>query len=180
MDFSAACALIGKGEIRATGSRIANPTDVVFRGFGAHAAEVEVDLETGEIEVLRVVSSHDIGRPLNPKLVESQQYGGTIMGLGYGMFEETALDRKTGVLLNCDLHQYRMPTALESPSMAFDNVEGEDNFYPYSAKPIGEAPLIGVIPAVRNAVLHAIGVGIYKLPLTSARVLDALKARNAG
>jgi CO/xanthine dehydrogenase Mo-binding subunit len=64
--------------------------------------------------------------------------------------------------------------------MAFDNVEGEDNFYPYSAKPIGEAPLIGVIPAVRNAVLHAIGLGIYKLPLTSARVLDALKARNAG
>lgn len=179
MDFSDACALIGDGEIRATGSRAPNPADVVFRGFGAHAAEVEVDLETGEVSILRVVSSHDIGRPLNPKLVESQQYGGTIMGLGYGMYEETALDRKTGVLLNCDLHQYRMPTALEVPGLAFDNVEGEDNYYPYSAKPIGEAPLVGVIPAVRNAVLHAIGVGIYKLPLTSAQVLDALKVRNA-
>ena len=179
MDFFEACAVIGEGEIRATGSRIANPTDVVFRGFGAHAAEVEVDLETGEVSILRVVSSHDIGRPLNPKLVESQQYGGTIMGLGYGLYEETALDRRTGVLLNCDLHQYRMPTALELPSMAFENVEGEDNFHPYSAKPIGEAPLIGVIPAVRNAVFHAIGVGIYQLPLTSARVLDALKAQRA-
>lgn len=183
MDFTEACALMGKGEIRATGSRRANPSDVVFRGFGAHAAEVEVDLETGEISVLRVVSSHDIGRPLNPKLVESQQYGGTIMGLGYGLYEESALDRKTGVLLNCDLHQYRIPTALEAPDLAFDNVEGEDSFFPYSAKPIGEAPLIGVIPAVRNAVRHAIGVGIYQLPLTSARVLHALAARrtqNAG
>ena len=179
MDFSEACALIGEGEIRATGSRKANPSDVVFRGFGAHAAEVEVDLETGEISVLRVVSSHDIGRPLNPKLVESQQYGGTIMGLGYGMYEESALDRKTGVLLNCDLHQYRMPTALEAPDLAFDNVEGEDSFFPYSAKPIGEAPLIGVIPAVRNALLHAIGVSIYRLPLTSARVLDALNTQRA-
>jgi CO/xanthine dehydrogenase Mo-binding subunit len=179
MDFCEACALIGEGEIRATGSRIANPADVVFRGFGAHAAEVEVDLETGEISVLRVVSSHDIGRPLNPKLVESQQYGGTIMGLGYGLLEESALDRKTGILLNCDLHQYRMPTALEVPDLAFDNIEGEDNFYPYSAKPIGEAPLIGVLPAVRNAVLHAIDVGIYKLPLTAAQVLGALEARNA-
>ncbi len=183
VDFSDACAFIGEGEIRATGSRTANPTDVVFRGFGAHAAEVEVDLETGEVSILRVVSSHDIGRPLNPKLVESQQYGGTIMGLGYGMYEEIALDRKTGVLLNCDLHQYRMPTSLEVPDLAFDNVEGEDGFHPYSAKPIGEAPLIGVTPAVRNAMLHAIGVGINKLPITAAHVLDALKTqrtRDAG
>ena len=67
--------------------------------------------------------------------------------------------------------------------MAFDNVEGEDSFHPYSAKPIGEAPLIGVIPAVRNAMLHAIGVGIIQTTDNSAQVLDALKtqrARHAG
>ena len=77
-----ACALLPEGGIRAVGSRAPNPESPVFRSFGAQAVEVEVDLESGELRVLRVVSAHDIGRALNPKLVESQQYGGIIMGLG--------------------------------------------------------------------------------------------------
>jgi xanthine dehydrogenase molybdenum-binding subunit len=82
------------------------------------------------------------------------------------------------VLLNADVHQYRIPTSLETPSIETQNVEGEDAFYPYSAKPVGEASLVGVMPAIRNAVRHALGFGIDELPLTAARVLEAISARN--
>src|SRR5260370_26629263 len=92
MPFTAACALMAEPEIRATGSRAPNPDDVIFRLFGAHGAEVEVDVETGELRVLRIVCSHDIGRPINTKLVESHQYGGAAMALGYGLHQEAALD----------------------------------------------------------------------------------------
>jgi xanthine dehydrogenase molybdenum-binding subunit len=177
MSFTEACALMAEPEIRATGSRAPNPDDVIFRLFGAHGAEVEVDVETGELRVLRIVCSHDIGRPINPKLVESQQYGGAVMGLGYGLYEEAELDGKSGVLLTPDVHQYRVPTALETPVIEARNVEREDAFYPYSAKPVGEAPLVGVMPAVRNAIRHALGLGIDTLPITPARILEALAAR---
>ena len=177
MSFTEACALMAGPEIRATGSRAPNPDDVIFRLFGAHGAEVEVDVETGELRVLRIVCSHDIGRPINPKLVESQQYGGAVMGLGYGLYEEAELDGKSGVLLTPDVHQYRVPTALETPVIEARNVEREDAFYPYSAKPVGEAPLVGVMPAVRNAIRHALGLGIDTLPITPARILEALAAR---
>ena len=143
MTFEAACALMPGPEIRATGSRAPNPDDVIFRLFGAHGAEVEVDTETGEVRVLRIVCSHDIGRPINPKLVESQQDGGAVMGLGYGLYEEAEMDMKSGVLLTSDVHQYRVPTSLETPLIEARNVEREDAFYPYSAKPVGEAPLVG-------------------------------------
>lgn len=177
MSFTEACALMREPEIRATGSRAPNPDDVIFRTFGAHGAEVEVDVETGELHVLRIVCSHDIGRPINPKLVESQQFGGAVMGLGYGLYEEAEMDGKTGVLLTPDVHQYRVPTALETPPIETRNVEREDAFYPYSAKPVGEAPLVGVMPAVRNAVRHALGIGIDTLPITAARILEALATR---
>jgi xanthine dehydrogenase molybdenum-binding subunit len=177
MSFTEACALMAGPEIRVTGSRAPNPDDVIFRLFGAHGAEVEVDVETGELRVLRIVCSHDIGRPINPKLVESQQYGGAVMGLGYGLYEEAELDGKSGVLLTPDVHQYRVPTALETPVIEARNVEREDAFYPYSAKPVGEAPLVGVMPAVRNAIRHALDLGIDTLPITPARILEALAAR---
>ena len=179
MSFTEACALMPEPEIRATGSRAPNPDDVIFRTFGAHGAEVEVDVETGELRVLRIVCSHDIGQPINPKLVESQQFGGAVMGLGYGLYEEAEMDRKTGVLLTPDVHQYRVPTALETPLIEARNVERADAFYPYSAKPVGEAPLVGVMPAVRNAVRHALGIGINTLPITAARILEALAARTS-
>jgi CO/xanthine dehydrogenase Mo-binding subunit len=177
LSFTEACALMSGPEIRATGSRAPNPDDVIFRLFGAHGAEVEVDVETGELRVLRIVCSHDIGRPINPKLVASQQYGGAVMGLGYGLYEEAELDGKSGVLLTPDVHQYRVPTALETPVIEARNIEREDAFYPYSAKPVGEAPLVGVMPAVRNAIRHALGLGIDTLPITPARILEALAAR---
>jgi len=178
LSFEEACRLLPE-EIRATGSRGPNPEGVVFRSFGAHAVEVEVDAQTGEVAVTRFVSSHDIGRPINPKLVASQQYGAVLMGLGYALYEEAEIDRKTGVLLNGDVHQYRTPTALDTPPIEISNIEGEDPYYPYSAKPVGEAPLIGVMPAIRNAIRHALGAGINELPMSPARVIDARRRSEA-
>jgi xanthine dehydrogenase molybdenum-binding subunit len=179
MSFTEACALIGEGELRATGSRGPNPAGVEFRIFGAHAVEVEVDVETGQVKILKFVSSHDIGQPINPKLVESQQFGAVVMGLGYALYEEPEIDGKTGIILNTDVHQYRTPTAMETPHIETLNVEGEDTYYPYSAKPVGEAPLIGVMPAVRNAVRHALGFGINELPITAARIVETRKRGGA-
>jgi xanthine dehydrogenase molybdenum-binding subunit len=99
------------------------------------------------------------------------------MGLGYGLYEEAEMDMKSGVLLTSDVHQYRVPTSLETPLIEARNVEREDAFYPYSAKPVGEAPLVGVMPAVRNAIRHALGIGIDVLPITPARILEALAAQ---
>lgn len=174
VSFAEACALIPDGAIRTSGSRALNPAGVLFRTFGAHAVEVEVDVETGAVRVLRVVTAHDVGRAINPKLVESQQHGCIVMGLGYGLYEEAEFDGKTGILLNADVHQYRIPTVLETPAIETRNFERDNPYYPYSAKPVGEAPLIGVMPAVRNAVGHALGVRLDRLPLTPARILEAL------
>ena len=175
MSVREACALLPEDEVRTVGSRAPNPESPVFRLFGAQAAEIEVDVESGELRVLRIVAAHDIGRALNPKFVESQQYGGAIMGLGYGLYEEPEIDRKTGILLNPDMHQYRVPSSMETPQIETIRVEGFDPYYPYSAKPVGEASVLGVMPAIRNAVLHATGIRLNRVPITSAAILDALR-----
>ena len=172
--FAEACAFLPEAGVQTVGSRAPNPEQPVLRTFGAQAAEVELDVETGELRVLRIVSAHDIGRALNPKLVLSQQYGGVLMGLGYGLYEQPEIDRKSGLLLNADVHQYRVPTALETPEIEAINVEGDDPYYPYSAKPMGEAPLLAVMPAVRNALLHAAGMALDEIPMTIAAISDAL------
>lgn len=166
-----ACALMPEEAIRAVGSRAPNPESPVLRLFGAQAAEVEVDVESGELKVLRIVAAHDIGRALNPKFVESQQFGAAVMGLGYALYEEPEIDRKTGILLNPDVHQYRVPTSLETPDIQGICVEGYDPYYPYSAKPVGEAGLPGIMPAIRNAVYHATGLRINRVPITTAGIL---------
>src|SRR5262249_11349673 len=97
-----------------------------------------------------------------------------IMGLGYALYEEPEIDRKTGILLNPDVHQYRVPTSLETPDIKGICIEGPDPYYPYSAKPVGEAGLPGIMPAIRNAVRHATGV-----PITMAGLLAESGAKGA-
>jgi len=174
ISFKDACALMSEEEIVTTGSRAPNSEDEVYRQFGAEAAEVEVDVETGNVKVVRIVSAYDIGKALNPKLVESQYYGAITMGLGMSLFEEGEFDGKTGVLLNCDTHQYRIPCAKEMPKINTINIENSDEHYPYSGKPVGEAPLLGILPAIRNAILHATGVELNSLPMTPDKFLDAM------
>jgi len=161
--------LVGKG------SRIANPKDVAFKTFGAQVAEVEVDTETGAVSVVRITSAHELGRALNPKLCYSQQYGAITMGLGFALYESPAVDSKTGIFLNTDLHQYRMASSLEVPEIVPFNIEAEDAYFAYSAKGVGEAPLVPVAAAIRNAILHATGARLRSTPMTPDKVIEALE-----
>lgn len=160
--------------VSGTGSRTPNPSDWEFNVFSAKACEVEVDTETGHVSVLKFATAHEVGRALNPQAVESQLYGGIVMGLGFAMTEEPWIDEKTGTMLNPDLHQYRPGTILECPEIAAFAVEAEDPFFAFSAKALGNGVLIGVAPAVRAAVAHATGIWINDLPITPVKILDAL------
>lgn len=185
--FKDACRELDQGSpVAGHGSRAPNPgsfprkpnTDPMsFATFGAAAAEVEVDVETGEVRVLRTATAHEFGRVINPKLSASQHYGGVLMGLGFALLEEPLSDGRTGAMLNPDLHQYRMPTSLESPEMTPINIEGEDSYFAYSAKGAGEAIDTGVPAAIRNAVHNATGVWLREYPMTSDRVLSAIKKK---
>ncbi|GIW52922.1 MAG: acylaldehyde oxidase [Gemmatimonadales bacterium] len=158
------------------GHRGPNPTTVTVASFGVQGAEVEVDLETGVVRVLRIVAAHDCGRAINPELAESQLHGGIIQGLGYALFERRLQDRRLGVPLNCGLHEYKVPTLADIPAIETRLISvAEPAANHVGAKGLGEPPIIPTAPAIANAVFDAIGVQVTELPLTAARVLAAIK-----
>ena len=142
-------------------------------GFGAQAAEVEVDLETGKVRVIKIVAAHDVGHAINPMAVEGQIEGGVTMGMGYALTEE--LQVKDGRVLNPTLLDYRVPTALDLPEIEAVIVETEDPEGPFGAKGVGEQPTNPTAAAIANAVYDAIGIRLTSLPLTGERVLRAIK-----
>ncbi len=142
--------------------------------FGAHAAEVEVDEETGEVTVIRLAAAHDLGLALNPPAAEGQVEGAAVMGLGETLLENHSfLDR--GQHANPSLLEYKVPTAMDVPNVDSILVESVDPEGPYGAKEVGEGSLHPSIPAVVNAVYDAIGIWIHELPITSEAVLKALR-----
>jgi len=178
--FAAVCQDLPDGKVEGKGSRIANPKGVAFKTFGTQIAEIEFDVDTGAVNVTRITSAHELGRALNPKFCISQHYGAITMGLGFALYENPALDSKTGILLNTDLHQYRMVSPMEVPEIVAFNIEADDPYFAYSAKGVGEAPLVPVAAAIRNAIFFATGAKIYDAPMTPDRIIDALeKAESA-
>lgn len=143
--------------------------------FGACFAEVEVDIPTGKIRVLDIINVHDSGKLINPKLAEAQVHGGMSMGLGYALGEQLLFDSKARPL-NDNLLDYKLPTALDTPNLHAAFVETDDPSGPFGNKALGEPPAIPPAPAVRNAVLHATGVGIQSLPLNPAKLVEHFKA----
>src|SRR5919197_1665478 len=142
--------------------------------FGAQFVEVEVDVETGRVRVLRVVSVHDSGRIINPTLAESQLEGGILQGLGYALFEERVLDERLGLPLNPTMHDYKIPTIADLPAIDALFVAGADTVANHTgAKGLAEPPIIPVAPAIANAVADAIGVEVTEIPLTPWRLLAA-------
>ncbi|MFQ6014249.1 MAG: xanthine dehydrogenase family protein molybdopterin-binding subunit [Anaerolineae bacterium] len=141
--------------------------------FAAHAAEVEVDTETGQVQVLRVVAAHDVGRAINPMYIEGQVEGGVQMGVGYALTEE--LQVQEGRALNPSFLDYRLPTALDMPQVETIIVETGDPEGPFGAKGVAETGISPVAAAVANAVYDAVGVRINSLPITPEKVLRALK-----
>jgi CO/xanthine dehydrogenase Mo-binding subunit len=147
--------------------------------FGAQVVEVEIDEATGQVRVVEGWSAHDVGRAVNRLAVEGQIEGGFVQGIGFALFEELAWNE--GRLTNASLSDYKIPGIVEAPD-AFHPIiiENFEPTHPFGVKGIGEPPLIGVAPAIANAIDHAAGVRIRQLPLTGERVLRALLARERG
>ena len=141
--------------------------------YGAVTAEVEVDTETGRVQVLKMVTAYDIGKAINPISLEGQIEGGTIQGLGYALMED--MIHKNGVVVNPNLGDYYVPTSLDIPEIKTIIVEYPGRLGPYGAKAIGEPPIVLPAPAIVNAIDNAIGVRINEIPATPDRVLTGLR-----
>jgi xanthine dehydrogenase molybdenum-binding subunit len=144
--------------------------------FGCAFAEVEVDIPLGAVKLLNMVNCHDCGRLINPLLAEGQVHGGMSMAIGFGLYERYIHDPKTGKLLNGNLLDYKLPTIMDHPRLEALFVENWEPTSPYGTKALGEPPTVPGAAAIRNAVLHATGVGINRIPLTPQRLYEEFKA----
>jgi CO/xanthine dehydrogenase Mo-binding subunit len=146
-----------------------------FWMIGATGAEVEVDTETGHVRVLRLVNVADVGTPINPRIVETQLSGGSIMQLGFTMSER--MEFRDGQLTNGSLADYKIPGFHDLPlEIANEIVDNADETGPFGAKGVGETATFGVSPAIANAIEDAVGVRLTELPLTPETVYRALRA----
>lgn len=174
--FRDVCEKLGDVMIIGQGSRGPNPEKTAIAAFGAQFAEVEVDVDTGRVRVLRIVAAHDSGRIINPTLAESQVEGGIIQGLGYALFEERVFDEALGLPMNPTMHDYKVPTIGDVPAIEAFFVGNSDTVANHTgAKGLAEPPIIGTAPAIANAVADALGVEVSEIPLTPWRVLRALQ-----
>lgn len=143
--------------------------------FGAHVAEVEVDMETGKVDVVNYTAAHDSGTVVSREQYESQIVGGVAQGLGYALMEELIL--KDGVIRNQTFLDYHIPTAADIPNIKTILVEVPDDFGPFGAKGVGEAGIEPVAGAVANAVYNALGFPVRRFPFTPERVSEAIEER---
>lgn len=165
-----------RGLLVGVGYRAPNPEGKAVNPFAAQFAEVEVNTRTGEIRVIRFLAAHDSGRVLNPLTFRNQVFGGITMGIGFALTEERVMDRHRGRLLTANLHDYKMPTALDAPAdkacVIVDPHDTECNTT--GVKGVGEPATIPTAPAIANAVFHATGLRLTNAPMSPARVLAAL------
>jgi CO/xanthine dehydrogenase Mo-binding subunit len=140
-------------------------------GFAAQIAKVEVDVDLGTVRVLRMAAAHDVGRAVNPTLVEGQVHGGIAQGLGLALMEEYLPGRSE------NLHDYLIPTFGDMPEIETILIEDPEPLGPYGAKGVGEHSLIATAPAIFGGIHHATGVRLSQAPATPDRVLAALRGR---
>ncbi|MDW7710327.1 MAG: xanthine dehydrogenase family protein molybdopterin-binding subunit [Deferrisomatales bacterium] len=140
--------------------------------WGCHGVEVEVDTETGHVEVVRYVAAHDVGRAINPMLLRGQVYGAALMGVGYALTEEMIY--RDGRLLNPNFRDYKILTAVDTLPVEPVLVETHDPSGPFGAKGIGEPGLVPTAPAIANAIYDAVGVRLRRLPMKPEAVLAAI------
>jgi CO/xanthine dehydrogenase Mo-binding subunit len=142
-------------------------------GFAAQMAEVEVDTLLGTTKVVEIVAAHDVGRAINPTLVEGQVHGGIAQGLGLALMEEYIAGRTE------NLHDYLIPTAGDMPHIKTYLIEDPEPVGPFGAKGVGEPALIATAPAILSAIRHATGVRITRVPVLPHRLWEALRAGKA-
>jgi CO/xanthine dehydrogenase Mo-binding subunit len=175
-----------RGRVAVAGWDVAPPTSYdnelgqgdayVTYAWCTNIAEVEVDSQTGAVDVLNIWAAHDVGKAINPQTLEGQIEGGTLQGLGYGRYEQIVFTPEGRVLSN-NLGTYLIPTTQDTPKIHSIIVEDPWKEGPYGAKGIGEQPLMGVAPAVTNAIANAIGVRINTIPATPERVWAAIQKK---
>jgi xanthine dehydrogenase molybdenum-binding subunit len=163
------------GSVSGKGTHNAKEDRLFAYGFAATFAEVEVDVETGEVKILRLVSSHDVGRAINPMIVEGQILGGAAQGLGYALSEGFYFDQRTGTALNQWFLDLRTPSILDIPDIEPVMVELGEPTHPFGAKGCSEISYVGVAPAVANAIYNATGARVTELPMTPDVILKALR-----
>jgi CO/xanthine dehydrogenase Mo-binding subunit len=163
------------------GTRHPHPAGKVALPFAAQFAEVEVNRATGEVRVLRVLGAHDSGRVLNRLTYQNQVFGGITMGIGFGLTEQRVMDAQTGRVLTANLHDYKLPTAMDVPldltCVPIDPHDTECNTL--GVKGLGEPATIPTAAAIANAIYDAVGVRITDAPSSPARVLTALAKQTA-
>jgi CO/xanthine dehydrogenase Mo-binding subunit len=163
-----------------TGGPIAGQASLNARGagpgFGAHICDVEVDPETGRVDVVRYTAVQDAGRAIHPSYVEGQLQGGAAQGIGWALNEEYVYD-SNGVVQNPGFLDYRMPVASDLPPIDTVIVEVPNPSHPYGVRGVGEVPIVPPIPAVANAIKRATGVRMCDLPISPPRLLEALQAK---
>jgi xanthine dehydrogenase YagR molybdenum-binding subunit len=178
LTWKQAAARLGASPVAGLGERLPNVEP--YGGFplwGAQFAEVEVDTETGQVRVVKVVAVHEAGRAINPAMFENQVNGGVMMGLGYALLERRTMDEAEGRVINPNLEDYKMVSSFELPEIENIIVEPITPMNNIGGKGLGEPPTVPTAAAVANAVAHALGMRIYELPLSPDRVLDALEAQ---
>jgi putative selenate reductase molybdopterin-binding subunit len=144
--------------------------------FCATFAEVEVDIETGKVRVLHLVSAVDAGVAINPTLAEGQVEGAVAQGIGYTLTEQMQLDEQ-GRMINPTFLDYKILSAKDMPKLTTILVETDEPLGPYGAKSIGEIAIDGPAPAIANAIYHAIGIRFRKLPILAEDVWRALREK---
>jgi len=143
--------------------------------FGTHGVRVKVDQETGQVKIIKYVAAHDVGKAINPMLLEGQVYGGVMMGIGYALTEQVILEK--GENMNPNFRDYKILTAKDVPIIEAPVLETADKDGPFGAKGIGEPGCVPTAPAIANAIYDAVGVRIKDLPITPERVLAAIRAK---
>jgi CO/xanthine dehydrogenase Mo-binding subunit len=175
-----------RGQVAVAGWDVAPPTHYDNEkgqgdAYSAYAwctniVEVEVDSQIGTVDVLNIWAAHDVGKAINPQTLEGQIEGGSLQGLGYGRYEEIIFTPEGRVLSN-NLGTYLIPTTKETPKIHSIIVEDPWSGGPYGAKGIGEQPLMGIAPALTNAIANAVGIRLNTIPATPERVWATIQAK---
>jgi CO/xanthine dehydrogenase Mo-binding subunit len=168
------------GKLMSTGgpvtvSTTSNPPQV-GPSFAGNIVDVDVDPETGKVTILRYTVFQDAGKAVHPSYVEGQMQGGTVQGIGWALNEEYFYD-EDGTLLNSSLLDYRMPTSLDLPMIDTVIIEIPNPGHPFGVRGVGEVPIVPPLAAIANAIYHAIGVRLTRLPMNPGAVLQALEGK---
>ena len=169
-------------KLNATGGPIVGRANVdpggVGVAFAAHIVDVEVDPETGKVDILRYTAVQDVGKAVHPSYVESQMQGGVVQGIGWALNEEYFYG-DDGQMANSSFLDYRMPTSLDLPMIDTVIVEVANPGHPFGVRGVGEMPIVPPMAAIANAIYNAVGVRMTNLPMSPGKMLQALEEKEA-